>query len=141
MSVTKLNPYLHFDGTADQAIALYQRALGATTSGPIMRYGDVDGPTLAPEHKNRVMHAELRIGGGAVMVSDTQPGQAALATAAVAIALHFSDLHDMERKFDALAAGGKVTIPLGNTFWGARFGMLTDAFGVRWMFNGELKKS
>ncbi|HTY54572.1 MAG TPA: VOC family protein [Candidatus Binataceae bacterium] len=46
----------------------------------------------------------------------------------------------MPKKFEALAAGGKVTMQLQDTFWGARFGMLTDAYGIRWMFNCELKK-
>jgi PhnB protein len=46
----------------------------------------------------------------------------------------------MAGKFDALAAGGKVSMPLQDTFWGARFGMLTDAFGIHWMFNAQLKQ-
>jgi PhnB protein len=63
-------------------------------------------------------------------------------TGAVTVVLHFGSdgLDDMARRFEALSSGGEVTMPLGDTFWGARFGMLTDAFGVHWMFNGELKK-
>ncbi len=55
----------------------------------------------------------------------------------VHVCLHFDDIPDMKRKFEGLAAGGKVTMPLQETFWAAQFGMLTDAFGVRWMFNCE----
>jgi histidinol phosphatase-like PHP family hydrolase len=55
--------------------------------------------------------------------------------------LDFDDAADMTKKFEALSAGGGVTMPLQDTFWGARFGMLTDAFGIKWMFNFELKKS
>jgi PhnB protein len=57
------------------------------------------------------------------------------------VTLDFDDAADMARKFDALAAGGKITLPLQDTFWGAKFGMLTDAHGVSWMFNCETKKS
>ena len=56
------------------------------------------------------------------------------------VSLDFDDVADMERKFDALAAGGTVTVALHDTFWGARFGMLTDAFGIRWMFNSQTEK-
>ena len=56
-------------------------------------------------------------------------------------ATHDFDAADMTRKFEALAGGGKITLALHDTFWGAKFGMLTDAFGIRWMFNHETKKS
>ena len=87
------------------------------------------------------MHAHLRIGEGEIMMSDSQPGMPVTTESNVQVALHFDDVADMSRKFEALAADGKVTMPLQDTFWGARFGMLTDAFGVRWMFNCELKKA
>ena len=59
----------------------------------------------------------------------------------VDIALHFDDVSDEEATFKALSEGGQVTTELQDTFWGARFGTLTDRFGVRWMFNCELKKA
>jgi uncharacterized glyoxalase superfamily protein PhnB len=59
----------------------------------------------------------------------------------VQIALDFTELAEMARAFQALASGGKVTLPIQDTFWGAEFGMLTDVYGVRWMFNCELKKT
>ena len=141
MSISNLNPYLNLDGTADKAIAHYERALGARTE-MVMRFGDAQGMEVAPEHKHRVMHATLQIGGGKLMISDSHPGQPVTATNAIYVALHFSDdLDDMARKFDALAQGGQVLEPLVDTFWGARFGMLLDAHGIRWMFNCELKKA
>ena len=96
---------------------------------------------VAPENRSRVMHALLRIGEGEIMMSDTQPGMPVATESNVHITLHFDDVADMTKKFEALAAEGKVTLPLQDTFWGARFGILTDAFGVRWMFNCELKKA
>lgn len=140
MSIKKLNPYLNFDGTAAKAIELYQRALGATLDGPISPFGEVPGMDVAPEHKNRVMHAVLRIGEGVIMISDGMPSQPVTAGNNTHVVLDFDDVGDMGKKFDALAAGGKVTMPLNDTFWGARFGMLSDAYGINWMFNCDLKK-
>jgi len=141
MSVTTLNPYLNFDGKAGEAIALYQRALDATPTGPIMRYGDAQGMDVPPQLKDRVMHCALQIGGGVLMLSDTHPGEAATPNGAVSVALHLNDVDDATRKFNALAEGGQIRQPLVDTFWGAKFGMVTDAFGVHWMFNCELPKA
>jgi PhnB protein len=139
MAIRQLNPYLNFDGTAAKAVALYEKALGAKTEN-IQRFGDVPGMPVAPENKDRVMHALLRLGAGTIMLSDGQPGVPVTAGNNAHVTLDFDDAVDMGHKFEALAAGGKITMPLQDTFWGARFGMLTDAFGINWMFNCELKK-
>ena len=137
MAIRQLNPYLNFDGSAAKAIALYEKALGAKTEN-VQRFGDVPGGK--PENKDRVMHAVLKIGAGVVMLSDTMPGMPFTAEGNQHICLDFDDANDLAARFDALSAGGKITMPLQDTFWGAKFGMLTDAYGVRWMFNCELKK-
>jgi PhnB protein len=141
MAMSGMNPYLNFEGTAAQAIAHYERALGAKVEG-VMRFGDVQGMDVPPEHKNLVMHATLLLEGGKIMVSDGHPGSKVIIGDSVHVALHFSgDLDDMARKFAALAEGGEVAQPLVDTFWGARFGIAVDPFGIRWMFNGELPKA
>jgi PhnB protein len=140
MAIKKLNPYLNFDGTAEQAIKLYEKALGAKTE-TVMRFGDMPDAKSSPEHKNRVMHALLHLDAGVIMISDTMPGQPAPAGGNVHVTLDFDDPVDMGRRFEALSTGGKITMPLNDTFWGARFGMLTDAYGINWMFNCELKKA
>jgi PhnB protein len=137
MSITNLNPYLNFNGEADKAIKLYEKALGARAEN-VMRWGDMpqgEGGQIKPEHKNRVMHALLHLGKGELMVADTMPDQPARPGDNAHVNLSFDDISDMQRKFDALAEGGQITMPLQDTFWGARFGMLKDAFGVQWMFN------
>jgi PhnB protein len=139
MAIKKLNPYLMFDGDAGKAIKLYESALGAKAEN-LMRYGDMQGNKVAPEHKDRVMHAALSIGEGVVMISDCQPGTPVKVGSNVDVALHFDDVAEMTRRFEALAAGGEITMPLQDMFWGARFGALTDAYGVGWMFNCEIKK-
>jgi PhnB protein len=134
MSIKGLNPYLHFNGTARDAIALYESALGAKTE-TLSPFAEAPGMNAADERKDWVMHSELRIGSAVLMVSDTMTGDAVVAGSNVQICLHFDDVAAMTTKFEALSAGGAVTTPLQDTFWGATFGTLTDAFGIRWMFN------
>jgi PhnB protein len=140
MSIQKLNPYLQFNGNADKAIGFYERALGAKV-GTLMRRSDMPAAKTTPEDKNHIMHAALRIGGGELMLSDEMGGVPVTAGTNVHVALHFSDEAEAVKAFDALGAGGKITVPLTDTFWGAKFGMLVDPFGVQWMFNCELKKA
>ncbi len=137
MAIKKLNPYLNFNGTAGKAIKHYESALGAKAEN-VTRFGDGGGGVpVAPADRDRIMHAVLNLGGGVVMLSDTMPNQPVGADGNVHVVLDFDDADEMSKKFDALGAGGHVTMPLQNTFWGATFGMLTDAYGIRWMFNCE----
>ena len=140
MAIQQMNPYLNFDGTARQAIALYERALGARVEG-LQTFADIPGNTPIEENANRVMHAMLHIGGGMLMISDTGPDMPITVGNNVHVCLDFDDASEMAGKFDALAAGGQINMPLQDTFWGAKFGMLTDAYGIRWMFNCNLRKS
>jgi PhnB protein len=132
MAIRSLNPYLIFEGNAQQAMDFYEKALGARVEA-LMRYGDVKGNPHPPKEQNRVMQAKLAIGSGVMMVGDSPPGNPA--PQGMHVALDFDDPVDMARKFEALALGGHVEMPLHDAFWGARFGMLTDSFGVGWMFN------
>jgi len=139
MSIKKLNPYLNFNGTAAKAIELYERALGAKVEN-MMRFGDVPGNAASPDTKDRVMHAVLKLGDQQIMLSDGRPDMKIPSESNQHLCLDFDDADDMARKFEALAAGGKVTMPLADTFWGAKFGMLTDAYHIQWMFNCETRK-
>jgi len=139
MAIKQLNPYLNFNGTAAKAIKLYETALGAKVESA-MPWTDAPGMPASPETKDRLMHAKLRIGDGVLMLSDSRPDDPVKAGTNAHITLDFDDPTDMARKFEALSAGGKITMPLQDTFWGAKFGMLIDAHGVSWMFNCETKK-
>lgn len=135
MAITALNPYLGFNGTAAKAVELYQTALGAKAEH-VMRWAD--GPPdmkVPPEMKDRIMHAELVVDGQRFMLADS-PSHAQAPGNNVSVCLQLNDNADMKRKFDALAVGGKVGMPIHDAFWGATFGMLTDAYGISWMFVG-----
>jgi len=137
MAIKMVNPYLFFNGTAVKALELYKNALGARAAN-VSTFGEAPG--TPPASANLIMHATLDIDGQTVMLSDSMPGQPFAAGGNVQVCLNLDDVGETQKKFDALAAGGTVTMPLQDTFWGARFGTLTDAFGVQWMFNCELKK-
>lgn len=140
MPIKQINPYLNFSGSASQAVALYQKALGAEVV-TLQRFGEVPGMSVKPEDKDRVMHAELRLGGGVIMISDGPPGMPIPNDSNTHVSLQYENPNEMAGHFEALAAGGQVTMPLQDTFWGAKFGMLTDRFRIRWMFNCDLKKA
>ncbi|WP_291985178.1 VOC family protein [Luteitalea sp.] len=140
MALTTVNAYLTFDGTAADAIALYERALGAKVTF-LQRFREIPGAQFEGADADRVMHATLSLGSGTVMVSDTMPGMGTLTTGtAMNVAVQYDSTDEVDVQFAALAEGGRVTMPLENTFWGARFGTLVDRYGVNWMFNAELPK-
>lgn len=140
MSIKSLNPYLNFDGTAAKAIALYESALGAKADG-VMRFGEMPGGDFPAEVKDRIMHARLQVGPGVIMISDTMPGQPCKQGNNVEVIVHYDDAAEMAKAFDALAAGGTVGMAIHDAFWGAKYGFLTDAYGVRWSFHCELPKA
>ncbi len=138
MALKRLNPYINFNGTAAEAIKLYERVLGATPA-VLMRMSEMPGDHIPKEHGNLVLHCELRIGDAVLMVSDTVPGTPVTASMNAHVALHFDDEQELQAKYDALAAGGKATFPVHDSFFGAKFGMLVDSLGVDWMFVGPQK--
>lgn len=132
MPIKSLNPYINFNGTARQAIALYERVFGARTVH-VVRAGDIPDTKVPADQKDHILHGVLTLGAGQLMVSDVTSN--APASGNVQVSVDFTDIKEMMRTFAALAEGGTVNVPLQDTFWGAKFGMLTDPFGVRWMFN------
>ena len=126
-------PYVFFDGRADEAFAFYRQALGAEIE-MLMRYKENPDASNQPPglDGNKVMHACLKIGDTRIMASDGHcTGQPNFQ--GFALALSVSSEAEAERTFGALADGGQVRMPLTKTFFSPRFGMLTDRFGVMWM--------
>ena len=126
--------YLNFDGNARDAMQFYARCLQAELL--LMPFSDanVDAPQ---EARDRTMHAKLTKGSCVLMASDIMPGMPFQRGNNFYICLNCESLEETERVFAALGEKGKVTMPLQDTFWGARFGLITDQFDVNWMFNFE----
>jgi PhnB protein len=131
---TKLiQPYLFFNGCCEEALEFYRTALGAEVT-IVMRFKDSPEPHpgMGPEHANKVMHANFRIGDSVIMASDGRcQGKASFE--GFSLSLTVPTEAEADRIFGALADGGEVDMPLGKTFWSPRFGMVTDRFGIGWM--------
>lgn len=128
----KIEPYLFFEGRCDEAIEFYKQALGAEVK-MLMRFKEMPGPgTIAPGLKEKVMHANLQIGDNTVLLSDGHAeGQPNFH--GFALTIEVTAEAEAKRLFAALTDGGKVVMPLSQTFYSPSFGMLTDRFGLMWM--------
>ena len=141
MSTTKDNrfiqPYLFFNGSCEEAIEFYRKALGAEVEMR-MRFKESPEPpppgTVTPGLENKIMHSSFRVGQTTVMASD---GDSTDKPSFQNFSLSLSVAHEAEvdRAFNALADGGQVKMPLTKTFWSPRFGMVEDRFGVGWMIS------
>src|SRR5262245_12512033 len=129
-----INPYLNFDGNTREAMEFYARVLGAQLE--IQSFADV-GMADKPELKDRTMHASLKKGDVVIMASDTMPGMNFVPGNNVWININCESDEEIERLFKALGEGGSVVMPLADQFWGAKFGMLNDKYGMHWMLNFE----
>ena len=136
--MTKLNPYLNFAGTCEEAFLFYQSVFGGEFMGDLFRMGDAPGTeNLSTEDKNKVMHIALPIGNDLLMGSDSIPGMGpALETGNNNLISIFPDSREeADRLFNGLAAGGMIIQPLQDQFWGDYYGNFIDKFGVAWMIN------
>lgn len=132
-SSTCVQPYLFFEGIADQAIEFYKQKLGAEVMA-MMRYKEspVGAGDCGPVDPEKIMHAAFRIGETVIMASDGRcSGKPNFD--GFGLSLTLKSIPDSERAFAALSEGGKVIMPLGKTFYSPSFGMVTDRFGVMWM--------
>ena len=127
-----VQPYLFFDGRCEEALDLYRRLLGAEVKF-LMRFKEgPDQSAVSPGLGDKVMHASFRIGDTELLASDGQAKGKPIFQG-ISLTLTVADEADAERKFNALADGGQVQMPLAKTFFSPRFGMVADRFGVSWM--------
>ena len=129
----QINPYLNFDGRTEEALAFYKKAVGADI-GLVMRYKDLPAgqPTMGSPTPDKIMHASFKVGDSVVFASD---GRCASAAEFKGVTLSLSAKTDAEgeKLFKALGEGGKIQMPMAETFFATRFGMLSDRFGLAWM--------
>jgi PhnB protein len=130
----QVNPYLFFDGNCDAALKFYQQVLGAQIEESYP-YGE-GSPEMQtpPGWQDKIMHATVTIDGEVLMASDAPPGHFQKPQG-FSVSLQVEDPADAERRFNALAQGGSVTMPFGKTFFSNGFGMCVDQFGIPWMVN------
>lgn len=130
------NPYLTFSGQCREAFEFYARVLGGKIETMMPARGTPAEAHVPPEFRDKILHARLTLDGAIIMGADSPPDQFAKPQG-FSVALHVKTPAEAERIFNALSQGGSVAMPLGETFWAARFGMCTDRFGTPWMVNCE----
>ena len=134
----QLNPYLHFDGTCRKAMEFYRDCFGGELQ--LMTVGESPMAARMPAamHGN-ILHASLKSGAVALMASDMIGPEGYNRGNAISLSLVFDSRQEIESLFSKLSAGGKVSHPLQDEFFGTH-GNLTDRFGVEWMFTFEPPK-
>jgi len=140
MAIT-LNPYIHFDGNAEEVANFYKGIFGGELT--INRFGDFDSSDVGEEFKNQVMHADLKTDELRLMISDSGPMGAGKVGDNISISLSgfADDKEKLTGYFDALSDGGNVTVALETHPWGATFGMVTDKYGIHWLVNIDQQAS
>lgn len=138
-----VSTYLNFNGNTEAAFLFYQSVFKTEfVTGRMMRFSDMPSmegaPPVSEETKNMVMHVSLPILNGHLLQGTDAPeslGFQLVSGNNVYISLSPDSQEEADQLFNALAEGGKIEMPLQQTFWGAYFGSLTDQFGIRWMVN------
>jgi len=144
--MTNINPYLNFDGKAEEAMNFYRSVLGGEFMGGVMRWGEVPGceeMNLREEDKGKVMHMALPISdGNVIMASDSLKGFGPPLSAGnnVTMALGPETREEADRLFNGLSAGGNVQMSMADAFWGGYFGSFEDKFGINWLINVDTSK-
>ena len=131
--------YLAFDGNCAEAVRFYEKALDARLE--ILMSG-ADSPMakdIPKEFAHRIIHARLALPGGGLLYAGDAPAQVPYpGIKGVSLALNYDTVEEARRVFDALSAGGQVTMPMQAAFWAKAWGMLVDRFGTPWIVNGEM---
>jgi len=134
--------YLNFMGQTEEAFNFYRQVFGTEFTSPLQRMGEIPAdpnqPPLPEEEKNRIMHVELPILGGLVLMGTDMlesMGHKLSMGNNISLNLEPDTRAETERLFQALSTGGEADTPLQEMFWGGYFGTCVDRFGIRWMFN------
>jgi PhnB protein len=131
-----INAYLNFDGNTREAMTFYAETLGAE----VKIQSNKEAGMAEGNDPDRTIHAHLHKGPIVLMASDSQPGVPFIQGNNFYICVDCENRPEIERLFTAFSSGGRVLMELQDTFWGARFGMCIDKYGVGWMFNLETGK-
>lgn len=137
-----INPYLNFSGNCEEALNFYKSVFGGEFLD-LQRFKDVPAEAQLPAEEGEwVMHVSLPIGKGTVLMGSDSPSSMGKVINGnnYHISIQTDSQAETDRLFNGLSAGGQVTIPLQETFWGARFGMFVDKFGIQWMVNQDISQ-
>jgi PhnB protein len=132
--INTMYTYVNFAGTCAEAFRFYEQHLGGKI-GMMMTHGEApDQIQVRREWKDAVLHARISIGGTELLGADipsAEPMRSAY------LSLHVTSNAEAERIFSVLSDGGRVFMPMQETFFATRFGQLRDRFGINWMIVRE----
>lgn len=137
--MANINVYLNFNGECEAAFNFYKSVFGGEFAD-FNRYSEAPpDDRLSADEKSWIMHVSLPIGGGTFLLGSDSPSVMGAVTPGTnfSVSLHTHGDEETDRLYNALKEGGQVTMPLEKTFWGARFGMLVDRFGIPWMVHQD----
>lgn len=143
--MAEINPYIHFNGNAEEAFTFYKSTFGGELNR-IIRFKDMafNPDFLIPEKEaNKIMHVELPIGTSSVLMGSDTPE--ALGTQnerenRSKISVTAKSKEEADKIFNGLSAGGHIEMPMEDSPWGSYFGMFRDKYGIEWMINFETKQ-
>ncbi|HSZ72249.1 MAG TPA: SRPBCC domain-containing protein [Cytophagaceae bacterium] len=146
--ISRVVTYLNFPGNTEDAFLFYQSVFGTEFSGKgLQRFGDIPSeaghPPVADNVKNMILHVELPILGGHILMATDAPKEMGFSLVQgnnMHICLEPSTKADTKKLFEKLSQGGNITMPLEDMFFGSYFGSCVDRFGINWMFNCNEKK-
>ena len=137
-----INPYLVFNGNCEEAFLFYKSVFGGEFPyvGKFKDMPPAEGsPVLSEADGNKIMHITLPIGDGTILMgsdSNSASGEVAFGQN-ISLSINAASKEEADKLFNGLSAGGTVTMPMNQTFWGAYFGMFADKFGINWMVNSN----
>jgi len=131
------NPYLFFGGNCREAFTRYQEVFGGELVLLTMKDAPPGAHPVAPEHADLIIHAALMFEGHLLMASDDPTTEDFGPVQGMMVSFSTPDAGEAKRVFEALAEGGTVTAPIGETFFSPAWGMCTDQFGTPWMIGAD----
>ena len=132
----KLNPYINFGGKCREAMSFYRDTFGGELN--LMTIGESPMPCEDnKDQKDLIMHSSLEGSGFVLMGTDMGGAEAAGPQGQISVCIDCSSEDEINRLYETLSAGGQATYPLHDAFWGGKFGVLTDKYGVVWMLNSD----
>lgn len=137
-----INPYINFNGNAEEAFNFYKSVFGGEFSN-VSRFKDLASPEMpvAPHEENKIMHIALPIGPNMLMGNDVPEsmGRTNENENRSKISINVESKEEADRLFNGLSVDGKVEFPMGESPWGSYFGMFRDKYGIEWMVDFDSK--
>ena len=144
--MAQINPYLTFNGNCEEAFNFYKSVFGGEFSY-VSRFNEMPpqegSPVMSADAGEKIMHVSLPLGKETILMgsdtggnwaADYHPGNN------ITISISADSKEEADKIFNGLSEGGKVTMPMNDTFWGSYFGMWTDKYGIQWMMSFDQKR-